>query len=156
MDISIEIENIKFNYRVAGVIKNKNNILLHKNDDDIFHAIPGGRIKIGETSKEALKREFIEEMGLTPKKLKFRGIIENFFEYNNKKYHEVMIIYDVEFDPDCEIYKKDVIKGIEEKSKLNFVWKTLDEIENLDLRPKSLKDILVHNEEECFDITEID
>ena len=107
MDVSIEIENIKFNYRVAGIIKNKNNILLHKNDDDIFHAIPGGRIKIGETSKEALKREFIEEMGLTPKKLK-------------------------------------------------FVWKTLDEIENIDLRPKNLKDILINNKEGCFDITEID
>lgn len=156
MDVSIEIENIKFNYRVAGIIRHQNRILLHKNDDDIFYAIPGGRITIGETSKEALKREFKEEMGINSTKLKFRGIIENFFEYNKKKYHEVMIVYDVEFDPDSEIYKKDVIKGIEEESKLNFVWKTLDEIENIDLRPKNLKDILINNKEGCFDITEID
>lgn len=63
MDVSVMTENIKFNYRVATIIKNGDKILLHKSKKDDFFAIPGGRIMIGEDSKTALKREFLEEMG---------------------------------------------------------------------------------------------
>ena len=58
MDVSVMINNTKFNYRVATLIKSNNKILLHKNKEDDFYAIPGGRIMIGETSENALKRVF--------------------------------------------------------------------------------------------------
>lgn len=150
MDVSLMIGDFKFNYRVAAIVKNGNKILLHKNRTEDFYAIPGGRIQIGEDSKSALKREFLEEMGVDVDVSRMIGAVENFFEYDNKKFHEVMIVYNVEFDKNSDLYNKDIIKGIETDSQLEFVWKSFDEIENLDLRPKSIKKVLknvnVYNE----------
>lgn len=68
MDISVILDRYKFNYRVACIIQNKDKILLHKNKEDIFYALPGGRVKIGENSISALKREFMEEIEFVWKK----------------------------------------------------------------------------------------
>lgn len=85
MDISMMIDGYKFNYRVACVIKNNGKVLLHKNKDDDFFALPGGRVAVGEDSVTTLKREFKEEIGTDIELKEFEGLIENFFEYSDKK-----------------------------------------------------------------------
>lgn len=145
MDISVMIDNIKFNYRVATIIKNNNKILLHKSKEDNFYAIPGGRIMIGETSENALKREFIEEIGAKITIKNYLGTVENFFEYNGKKYHELMIVYESTFDSNSNFYKEEKIRGLEENGKIEFIWKTIDEIKQLDLRPLFLKENIISN-----------
>lgn len=145
MDVSVMINNTKFNYRVATLIKNNNKILLHKSKEDDFYAIPGGRIMIGETSENALKREFLEEIGAKIIIKNYLGTVENFFEYNEKKYHEVMIVYESRFDSDSNFYKKERIIGLEENGKIEFIWKTIDEIKELDLRPLFLKENIISN-----------
>lgn len=145
MDVSVMINNTKFNYRVATLIKSNNKILLHKNKEDDFYAIPGGRIMIGETSENALKREFIEEIGAKITIKNYLGTVENFFEYNEKKYHEVMIVYESNFDSDSNFYKKERIIGLEGNGKIEFIWKTIDEIKKLDLRPLFLKENIISN-----------
>ena len=145
MDVSVMINNIKFNYRVATLIKNNDKILLHKNKEDDFYAIPGGRIMIGETSEDALKREFLEEIGAKITIKNYLGMVENFFEYNLKKYHEVMILYESNFDRNSDFYKKEKIIGIEKNGKIEFIWKTIDEIKKLDLRPLFLKESIISN-----------
>lgn len=145
MDVSVMINNTKFNYRVATLIKYNNKILLHKSKEDDFYAIPGGRIMIGETSENALKREFIEEMGAKITIKDYLGTVENFFEYNEKKYHEIMIVYESNFDRDSNFYKKERIIGLEESGKIEFIWKTIDEIKKLDLRPLFLKENIISN-----------
>lgn len=145
MDVSVMINNTKFNYRVATLIKNNNKILLHKSKEDDFYAIPGGRIMIGETSENALKREFVEEIGAKITIKDYLGTVENFFEYNGKKYHEVMIVYESNFDSDSHFYKKERIRGLEKDGKIEFVWKTIDEIKQLDLRPLFLKENIISN-----------
>lgn len=145
MDVSVMINNTKFNYRVATLIKSNNKILLHKNKEDDFYAIPGGRIMIGETSENALKREFIEEIGAKITIKNYLGTVENFFEYNEKKYHEVMIVYESNFDSDSNFYKKERIIGLEGNGKIEFIWKTIDEIKELDLRSLFLKENIISN-----------
>lgn len=144
MDVSVMIENVKFNYRVATIIRNGDKILLHKSKKDDFFAIPGGRIMIGEDSETALKREFFEEMGTNIFIKKYLGTIENFFEYNGKNYHELMIVYEAEFEKESDKYNMDKIVGLEENGKIEFIWKTIDQIKELDLKPKFLKDSLIN------------
>ena len=62
-DICVMLDWYKFNYRVAAIIKKDGKILLHKSKKDNFYAIPGGRVKVGESSIKILKREFIEKIG---------------------------------------------------------------------------------------------
>ena len=145
MDVSVMINNTKFNCRVATLIKSNNKILLHKNKEDDFYAIPRGTIMIGETYENALKREFIEEIGAKITIKNYLGTVENFFEYNEKKYHEVMIVYESNFDSDSNFYKKERIIGLEGNGKIEFIWKTIDEIKELDLRPLFLKENIISN-----------
>ena len=145
MDVSVMINNTKFNYRVATLIKNNDKLLLHKSKEDDFYAIPGGRIMIGENSENALKREFQEEIGAKINIKDYLGTVENFFEYNEKKYHEVMIVYESTFDSNSDFYEKEKIIGLEENGKIEFVWKTIDEIKKLDLRPLFLKESIISN-----------
>ena len=60
-DITFILDGIKFNCRVATIIRNDDKVLLHKNINDDFYALPGGRIKSGEDSETALSREFTEK-----------------------------------------------------------------------------------------------
>lgn len=145
MDIVVKIEEYTFNVRVAGIITNQDKILLHKSKEDDFYALPGGRIKIGEDSKQSLKREFQEEIGTEIAIEKFLGVVENFFEYNNKKYHELMLLYQVSLK-DLDMYERDKIIGLEANGKIEFIWKSRNTLKEIDVRPKFLKEKLIKKE----------
>ena len=150
MDVSLMIEEFKFNYRVATVIRNGDKVLLHKNMNDDFYAVPGGRIKIGEDSISAIKRELFEEICVNINVDKMIGLVENFFEYNGNKHHEVMIVFSSSFDEDSEFYNQEVIKGIEKDGELNLVWKSIEDIKQLDVRPIKLKNVLINKQDGFF------
>jgi 8-oxo-dGTP diphosphatase len=70
----------KLRIRVCGICIENNKILLVKHHSlgkgGILWAPPGGGIVFGETAEEALKREFIEETGLTISAEKFLCVNE--------------------------------------------------------------------------------
>ncbi len=47
--------------RVSAVIIDRGKILLIKRRKDKFFCLPGGRVELGETIENALKREILEE-----------------------------------------------------------------------------------------------
>ncbi len=145
-DICVMLDGYKFNYRVAAIIKKDDKILLHKSKKDDFYAIPGGRVKVGESSIKTLKREFMEETGKNINVKNFIGLVENFFEYNGKKYHEIMFLFNVEF-VDNNLYNGEKIIGLEDNGKIEFIWKDINELEKLDVRPVFLKEKLLKSEE---------
>ena len=63
MDLCLDVGEYKLNIRAAGVIIHNNNVLAHKNVNKDHYAIPGGRIEIGENSRQTLNREIREELG---------------------------------------------------------------------------------------------
>ncbi len=144
-DIKIENDESVFNYRIAIVIKNNGKILVQK-DDRVSHiTLPGGRCELGETSIETAIREFKEETGIDIKYLRSIGMIENFFtsSFNNKKYHEILLINEMEFIKK-DYYNKDELNNIEEKKKehLKYIWIDENELKVSDFRPELLIDLL--------------
>ena len=97
MDISINVGNYKINVRAAGIIIHNNKLLTHRNINDDYYALIGGRIQVGEDSETALKREIMEEMGKEIKITGYVSTIENFFEVKGEKYHEMLLIHKAEF-----------------------------------------------------------
>ena len=142
MDITINVENYKLNIRAAVVIIHNNKVLTHRNINSNHYALPGGRVEIGENSADTIKREISEEMG---KKIEITGYIstiENFFEMNNQKYHEIMFIHKAEFVNEEDKILQETIKNIEGKDFLQYDWVDLDKIDEYPIMPKVIKEIL--------------
>ena len=96
-DINFTFENNRFNYRVGIVIFCESKVLLTKFDAVDFYNIMGGRIKLGESTQVAVKRELKEELDYdlnVPMELKI--ICEDFFEWRGNHVHELNFIYKLE------------------------------------------------------------
>ena len=59
MDLSIMVENVKFNYRAGLMITKNNKVLVECNPVYDFVTIPGGRVKTLESSIDALNPSFV-------------------------------------------------------------------------------------------------
>ena len=142
MDITIDVEDYKLNIRAAGIIIHNNKLLTHRNVNSDHYALPGGRVEIGENSEETIKREILEETG---KEIEIKGYIstiENFFEMNNQKYHEIMFVHKAEFTNEEDKLLQKTIKNIEGKDFLQYEWVDIDKIDEYPILPKVIKEIL--------------
>lgn len=83
---------------VLGIIRKDNKILVSEGYDKVkdqyFYRSLGGGIEFQENSKDALKREFKEELDIEIEVGKFLGISENIFVFNGKKAHELVLFYE--------------------------------------------------------------
>ena len=92
MDITIDVDDYKLNVRAAGVMIHNGKILVHRNVNSDHYALIGGRVEIGESSANTIKREIKEELGKDIEITGYISTIENFFEMKGSKYHEIEFV----------------------------------------------------------------
>ena len=145
MDITINVEDYKLNVRAAGVIIHNRKILAHKNINSDHYALIGGRVEIGESSANTIKREIKEELGKDVEIIGYISTIENFFEMKGSKYHEIMFVHKIEFANEEDKKIEYTMKNIEGKDYLQYEWLEMDKIDEYPLLPRAVKDILKEN-----------
>lgn len=64
LDLTFNVSDGKFNYRVGAIIIKNNKLLVVKNHKASYFYSVGGRVKYNETCEEAIKREIKEELGI--------------------------------------------------------------------------------------------
>ena len=147
-DIQFEKNDFVFNYRVAIVIRNDNKVLIQRDTRAKHITLPGGRCELGESTADTAIREFKEETGIDTEVVKGLGMIENFFtsSFNEKKYHEILMIQELKFNNDDD-YNKEIINNIEEKKKefLTYEWLDIDSLKDNNFKPEIIVDILNNN-----------
>ena len=133
-----EEAKFKFNFRVAVIANKDNKIFLQKCDKDPYYYLIGGRVSLGESTLTAVKREVEEETGIVVKnsELNLINIVENFFVYNEVKFHELLFIYKLN---NKELLEKDDFKTLDKENSYN-VWIDIDKLNELDVRPEIIKD----------------
>ncbi len=141
MDVSVFIDDVKFNFRVGLLVKKENQILIECNPKDEHVTIPGGRVKTLENGCEALRREIMEEMHVDIKndKLNMIAFFENFFEYDNKKYHELYLLYKININKDDERFN--VTTNYDNKIN-HYKWVDIDNIDSVKILPEPIKGIV--------------
>ena len=142
MDITIDVEEYKLNVRAAGIIIHNNKILTHRNTKSDHYALIGGRVEIGEDSVATLKREIMEEMGKEIEITGYISTIENFFQMDSQKYHEIMFVHKAEFKNEKDQKIEETIKNIEGKDYLVYEWIPLEKIDEYPIKPEVVKEIL--------------
>ena len=117
--------------RVAGILIENNKILLieHKKNDKKYWLIPGGGVDWGESTAEALIREYKEETNLDVTVDKFLFLSETIAP--DKEKHVINLYFKVKKD---ENSKAEMILGHE--TKLNdLIFVSKEEIENIKIYP---------------------
>lgn len=139
--MKLEINDAVLAIRAAGIIKYKDFVLLHKSKTDQFWSLMGGGVEILEKTQDAMLREVKEELGIDCSIDRLAFVVENFFLFNEQKWHEIGFYYLLNADhkilnPDIDMTPK------AKESDLVFKWFHLDEIDSLTLYPEFLKEKL--------------
>lgn len=131
MDLSIKLENTTLYIRVAALIKSEKGYLFEKNSKGYIFTV-GGKVKLNESSLEAIVREVEEELGFTPDKVNLRATLENFYSNNGENVHEICFVYEILGSHQLTIPE-------------NFIEVSKEEIGNYDIRPKPIADLIKNN-----------
>lgn len=142
--IKIKNEHYTFKFRVSGIIIRDNKVLMVEMDDAGFFCLPGGHVELGETTEEAMLREMKEETNKDTYIKKYLGNIENFFiNKHNIGIHEIAFYYLMDFKEDVKLKDLTRIENDEGTDvKLNFKWFDLDKLNDVNIKPTFLKEIL--------------
>lgn len=145
MDVKIKTEDSQFKLRACSVIVKNGKALLQDLNHNGFLCASGGHIHLGEDSRFGVIRETIEEVGVTVENPKLLAVGENFYTKNAKKFHEISFYYLFE-NPEMPQEKLvDYAYDEDDEGKMvhiEFRWVPLNEVDNFDIRPKALKEIL--------------
>lgn len=148
MNPEVKFKQEKNNYynRAVGIIKKDNKFLVMQVDDTEYYHIPGGHIELGEDSFSAIIREIKEELDYTVKTAKLFCIQENFYEKKGISQHGIEFYYIVEIEEDIETIDRKIIEiDRGEEKHLNTRWVNISELKKIDLRPYTVKELLVSN-----------
>ncbi|MCA1034860.1 MULTISPECIES: NUDIX hydrolase [Bacillaceae] len=93
----------------------------HSKGEGVFYRPLGGTIELGETSIDALKREFMEEIGAEINIVNYIACIENIYSINGITRHELTQLYEAELVNES-LYEKESIPVNENGRKSEAKW----------------------------------
>ncbi|MEQ2529275.1 NUDIX domain-containing protein [Robertmurraya yapensis] len=141
MDVVFNTDIAIFNYRVAGVWIKNGHVLLHRDVNEEIWSLPGGRVKLAEDSTTSIIREFQEELGLDIRIERLAWVVENFFEYRGKDFHEIGMYYLVSSEINSFEFINSPFYG-NEGERLIYQWIPITELQEVELYPEFLRTAL--------------
>ncbi len=115
-DITVRVDESVVNLRVGAVITKDNKVLMVKNPRDDYYYSVGGRIKVGETSEQAIVREVYEELGVKLPIDRLGFISENYFygdmgDNTRREIYEICFYYYMKTPSDFEPRRSSVTES---------------------------------------------
>jgi 8-oxo-dGTP pyrophosphatase MutT (NUDIX family) len=132
----IKRKGARFTVRAAGVCVRDAHVLLQTEAQLDFWVLPGGRCELGEPTAHTVQREMWEEAGLEVTVGDLLWVMENFFAFEGKAFHEIAFYYQMtlpETVPPPQVQPE--FTGAEGDKPLTFRWFPLAEVESLRLFP---------------------
>jgi len=136
-DVSWSVPAGRFNLRVAAIIIRRGSILLCSVGSLRYWFLPGGRVRLGESTDAALARELAEELGHDLPAGNLALVVENLY-LDAAVQHEIGVYYQLTW-PDS-LAEDDLQGGIEPGHR--FRWVPIAELGTVAFQPAGLVPIL--------------
>ena len=101
--------------------------------EQTFYRAMGGGVDFGETSLEALQREFQEEIQAELTNIHYLGCIENLFTFNGKQGHEILQVYQCDF-VDTKFYQLENLVFAEGERQKTALWVEISRFKSGELK----------------------
>jgi ADP-ribose pyrophosphatase YjhB (NUDIX family) len=85
----------QFEVCIRTIIQSRGKILVCLHKEKGYYFFPGGHLEFGEKIGKALLREIKEELGMKIKKFSFIGLVDNIYEEEGKRHHEINLVFHV-------------------------------------------------------------
>ncbi|NEP14972.1 MAG: NUDIX domain-containing protein [Symploca sp. SIO2C1] len=100
---------------------------------EIFYRALGGGVDFGETSYDALNREFQEELQAELTNIKYLGCLESLFVCKGKAGHEIIQLYQCDF-ADPKFYQLDQVEFTEGDRQTKALWLDIKQCKSGEVR----------------------
>ncbi|WFU00954.1 NUDIX hydrolase [Rhizobium sp. CB3171] len=141
--IRVNAGHARYQMRVAGLGFREGHVLVHRAVHEPFWTFPGGRAEIGETSQETLRREMMEELGVDVVVGRLLWMVENFFHYERRDWHELGLYYVMDIPRGFPFRPEEIVHRIQDgDNHLEFKWvpATREALVALDIPPYFIAD----------------
>ena len=118
----------RFNLRAAAVVLREAHVLVGRTTTESIWYLPGGRVEWGESTRDAAERELFEELGVAGQVGNLATVMENFFSYGGKRFHEIAYYYLAKL-PESFPFRRDgevCHRGQDGDAELEFRWLPVD------------------------------
>lgn len=127
----------KIRILALGLIRDGDRIFISEGYDPTrqqpFYRALGGGIDFGETSLEALKREFQEEIQAELTNIHYLGCLENLFVFDGQPGHELIQLYRCDF-ADPKFYQLEKLTFAEGDRTKTALWVPIERFVSGELR----------------------
>lgn len=134
-DIQIKEPNSSFNCRVVGICLKNNKILLCRLKTDDYWTFLGGKVAFGESTAEAIVREYREETTANVQADHLLAVVENFFPLEGKRWHQYIFFYQLR-DDNNELQLFDGERAISDDADAVYKWFDLSELDRITIKPR--------------------
>jgi len=149
VDLSIRTKQGCFIYRVAAIILKENRLLLIKHDEFPCYYTVGGKVKLNESTEEAVIREVYEETGVKFQIDRLVFIQERFCNLEDGNHHE-LIFYYIMKENDCFNLNR-----YTDQSEETLHWVSIIDLDQITIVPEFFKEELFKNIKNITDIKHI-
>ena len=126
--------------RTAGVLIQNGCILLQRDAGGDEYALPGGHVQVGETTMQALAREWQEEMGVFVTCEKLLWTEECFFEWRGKQNHHLCFYYLIRADSDASLPETAAFTPHRDNPAVEVGWLPIDRLQEVTIYPAFIRE----------------
>lgn len=128
--------------RSVGVLLRDGKILVQRERDGNEYALPGGHVKIGETTADGLVREYREETGAGIRVGRLLWTEECFWEWNGRQAHNIAFYYLVELCEGSDIPDTGGFLPHRDNENVVFGWLPVEELANVTVYPSFIREAI--------------
>jgi 8-oxo-dGTP pyrophosphatase MutT (NUDIX family) len=133
-DIAWRDERHTFKHRVTAVIKQDDKILLCDLPSLDYTFLPGGKVRFGENTGAAVRRELAEELGIEFSDATLCLVLENIYIAGGSLQHELCFFYRVGWPSTVD----EAAVNASTEAEHHFTWVPLRELDKARFEPAEL------------------